>query len=191
MNRLNLTGGLLLALLLVGCSDDNPTRTGTDATETQADAVAIIVDNVAVETGGILDEVEAVLLGEDTGTLLDRPDMTVGKDALTDEAVFDSTTCTWTRTRERNREGEFHGHTMLGIRTIHLMDADGGCIVYRDTLGSVKGMDTGNTFEGTSWNRRGSWEKSGNGSCGRSARCTTTSRVLWSTAHTSARVPAR
>jgi hypothetical protein len=160
MKHTLLAGCLLLGLLLSSCSDDGATTESETALAT-ADAAEIIVENVAIETGGILDEVEVLLLGEENGSLLDRADAAFGKDRRIDEAVFDSTTCTWTRTRERTREGENRGHSFSGTRTLHLMDSEGGCIMYRDTLGSVKGMDASYIFEGTQWNRRGTQARSG------------------------------
>lgn len=160
MKRVLLAGWVTSALLLFGCSDDSSDTTNETTLATE-DAAEIIVENVAVETGGILDEVEALLLGEEDGTLLDRADGGFLKDAAIDEAVFDSTTCTWTRTRERSRENERRGHSYTGTRTLHLMDGEGGCLMYRDTLGSVKGMDAGYDFEGSSWNPRGTQSRSG------------------------------
>ena len=153
---------LLSALVMGACSDsDNSLSTTETTTAVNDEAAVIIVDNVALETGGVLDAVERTLNEADLGTLLDRADQPVSKDFATAEMVFDSTTCTWTQSRERSREGEFAGHSWQGVRTIHLMDENGDCVERRDSLGTVKGMDTTFDFEGSSWNRRGSWENSG------------------------------
>ncbi len=163
MNRpIALSALIGMAFLWTGCGDDSDNSLGTRSQSTESDdAVEIIIENVALETGGVLESVEYTLVEESSS--LDAPydPMESGKGFLSDEAVFDSSTCTWTFTMTRSVEGPFAGHEWNGVRTIHLMDEDGGCIVERDGEGNVKGLDATFDFEGNSWNRRGEWEKNG------------------------------
>lgn len=151
-----------LPFLWIACSEDSDSSLGETALSTESeDAVEIMIENVALETGGVLETVEYTILEENSSFDAPYDPLDASKGFRTDDAVFDSSTCTWTFTMTRSAERPFAGHEWNGVRTIHLMDEVGGCIEERDGEGSVKGLDATFDFEGNSWNRRGEWEKTG------------------------------
>ena len=153
---------LALLALLVGCGEDNSLNTTDDLTQTEQgqDAAVIASEAVALNSGGALEAIEATLNGDVEGPGDWTPE--VDKARLSDEAVFDSSTCTWTITNARSADHGESGFTWTQTRTLHFMDAEGNCVVTRgDSL--IRALDFTRQFAGESWNPRREGQKSGSG----------------------------
>lgn len=155
---------LPLVALAVACSDNDNGLSSEDRTqlsEQNEEAAAVVGESIALDSGGVLEAIEATILDEiDAGGLHEAGS---GKSRLTDEASFDSTTCFWTLTWARSGEGPYSGFNWSQTKTEHFMDADGDCIVRPGGDGEVAGIDCSRIFAGESWNRRSSGERSGSG----------------------------
>jgi hypothetical protein len=153
---------LPLAALVIGCNnDDSGTLAPISPSEQTEEAALLVAEAVALESGGVLEEIEATLLEElgDGGLRT----LVSAKDRETDEALFDSSSCTWTLNWVRSHEGPWSGFRWEQTRTLHYMDEEGGCIVRPEGDGAVRGIDSGRQFAGESWNRRSSGTRSGHG----------------------------
>jgi hypothetical protein len=155
-----LTLSLTLAL---GCAeDDDPgAELNLSQAELTEDAAVTVGESVALESGGLLEALEATL-DNDVDSQGDALPVANPKDARLDEAVFDSTTCRWTITRARSHESEHGGFTWLQTRTLHFMDEAGACVVQRGDS-SIRALDFTREYSGSSWNPRREGEKNGGG----------------------------
>lgn len=154
---------LPLVALAVGCSDDTALNT-TDTTtlsEQNEEAAIVVGESIALESGGMLEAIEVSLVELDLPGGFEAVEL--DKDRLVDEAVFDSTTCTWTMTRTRSREGDNAGFNWTQTTTRHFMDGDGGCLARPDGDLLVQGLDFTRDYAGESWNPRSSGTRSGSG----------------------------
>ena len=154
--------------LALGCSDDdntlNPNEDLSLVDQTE-DAAVIVGGAVALQSGGLLEALEATLDNdvEGVGDAVGEAGPLAGKERLVDEAVFDSSACLWTITRARAGESETGGFNWNQTRTLHFMDADGGCVAQRGDS-TIRSLDFTRAFSGTSWNARRESQKSGVGS---------------------------
>jgi hypothetical protein len=153
---------LALLALAFSCGDDNSLNSSDELTlqEQGEDAAVIAAESVALDSGGLLESLEATLVG-DVESAGDGAPM-AGKDRVLDEAVFDSSTCVWTITRARSADHGDAGFTWNATRTLHFMDAAGGCVAQRgDSL--IRALDFTRQFAGESWNPRREGQKAGGG----------------------------
>lgn len=147
--------------LLIGCSEET-TGVGSDSDlllESSEESAVVVAESVGLDSGGLLEAIEATLLDvEDPAPPLFEGNPKAG---LTDEAVFDSASCTWTLDWFRQREGIHAGFSWSQTRTLHFMDAEGGCIVEPDGEGNVKAIDFTREYSGESWNPRKEGSRTG------------------------------
>lgn len=151
---------LIASLVIGGCSKDESSSLGSLSQEEQEqETVAVAANAVALQSGGFLEGLEAVLVNDAEGGPLAQ---LAGKDRPSDEAVFDSSSCVWTIAVERAEDNGEAGFTFSQTRTLHFMDVDGGCVVQRgDSL--IRSLDLTRSFAGTHWNPRRDGSKSGSG----------------------------
>lgn len=151
---------LMVTVFITGCAkDDSGSLGGLSQEEQQEETVAVAAGAVALQTGGFLENLEAVLVNDAEGG---PSGVDALKDRLSDEAVFDSSSCLWTITLQRAQDNGEAGFNWDQTRTLHFMDADGGCVVQRgDSL--IRSLDLTRAFTGNHWNPRREGTKSGSG----------------------------
>ena len=167
MTRAMIPAILLGVGLMIGCSQESNSLGDQDTVtraEQNEEAASIIGESIALESGGALEAIEYTIDTHVDGGGFDSytPDG-LDKSDRTDDAVFDSTTCTWTLNWYHAFEGPWSGFEWEETRTVHFMDEEGGCIVVPPGDGSVKAVDFTREFSGSSWNRRHRGEKAGTG----------------------------
>jgi hypothetical protein len=147
--------------LLLGCGTGQGPLGATDDgahLEQSEDAARITAEAVALDSGGLLESLEQVL-GVEDGAAGAQP---AGKDRESDEAQFDSTTCTWTITHSREADHGEAGFSRSQTRTLHFMDEEGGCLVQRDDP-NLRGLDFTRDYTGESWSPRHESSQAGQG----------------------------
>ena len=152
---------LLASILVIGCSQNDSGSLGAlSQEEAQQETVDVAAGAVALETGGFLESLESVLVGDAEGAPSGLDGL---KDRHSDEAVFDSAACLWTITNQRAVDNGDAGFNWNTTGTLHFMDAEGGCVEQRgDSL--IRSLDLTRAFSGTHWSPRREGSKSGGGS---------------------------
>jgi hypothetical protein len=166
MKRLIVPTTLISSILIFGCSTDDSSNENQDSlsqSEQNEEAVVVVAENIALESGGMLEGLDYTL-----ENYLSDPGLNVNADNLKDESridepVFDPETCTWTNSWERSGGSEIRGFTWAEVRSKHFMDIDGACIETPPGDGSVKGIDFDRSFDGETWSLRHNGQKSGSG----------------------------
>jgi hypothetical protein len=163
MRHLLISASLVVAIFS-GCSESDDLNTRLSESQQNEESAAVIGEALALESGGALEAIEFSIDHDvDDGSYEGAPLADYSKALETDDALFDSSSCVWTLTWHREFEGPFAGFEWDVERTVHLMDFNGDCIVRPQGDGSLNAIDLTRQFNGSSYNRRHSGGKSGQG----------------------------
>jgi hypothetical protein len=155
---------LACAALIMGCSDDAGLNSTVTQSEQNEESAVVIGQALSLDSGGSFEAIELALNSDVGGGSFEGvPEGEISKAYESDDALFDSSSCTWAFTWHREFEGPYAGFTWDVQRTVHLMDEMGDCIVRPPGDGSVKAVDFTRIFEGSSYSPRHEGARAGHG----------------------------